>query len=952
MNKSYKSIWCQKTGTYVAASEAAKSGARKIKSTAALLAISASILAAEETKAGSLDGGTATGSNGSIAIGTRAEASGTGSIALGNPGSFHAMAVASGTDSMALGNGSTASGQASTAVGADAKATASMTSAFGPNAQATGVLSTALGAYSVASGYNSVALGAQSTATRANTVAIGNADTQRVITHMAGGSLDTDGANVGQLRGIAAGLGGGAAVNPTGTIAAPVYNVAGADRSNVGAALSALDAATVQFNGAEGAANLQNKKMVNVAAGTVSSGSTEAVNGAQLNATNTTIENLTSQINNGTTGLVQQNATTKAITVAKDKAGTQVDLTGTAGARQLRGVANGTVAAGSLHAVNGGQLHGVSSSVATALGGGAAVNGNGTVSAPTYTVGGTTVNNVGSAITNLDGRVTTVDNRVTNVEGSVTNLTNNINNGTTGLVQQDATTKAITVAKDKDGTQVDLTGTAGARQLRGVANGTVAAGSLHAVNGGQLHGVSSSVASALGGGATVNSDGSVSAPTYAVGGNTFNNVGGALTNLDGRVTTIDGRVTNVEGDVTNLANTINNGMAGLVKQDATTKAITVAKDKDGSLVDLTGTAGARQLRGVANGTVAAGSLFAVNGGQLHGVSSSIATALGGGAGVNGDGSISGPTYTVGGTTVNNVGGAITNLDNRVTNVEGSMTQITNNINNGTIGLVKQDAATGHINVATDKGGKVVNVAGTEGTRQLTGVADGLIGAGSTDAVNGSQIFSLTQQLAKGGGTSHHFQADGKSDGSDAAIVRSESRGVAIGSYGEASGNAAVAVGADAKASADNSVALGAGSIADRADTVSVGNADAERQIVNVAAGTQDTDAVNVGQMRSYASQGNSQTLNQANTYTDRQVGAVRRDAHAGTASAMAMAGLPQSVQPGKGMAALGASAYSGESAIALGVSKMSSSGKWVYKAIVSSNTRGNYGSTVSAGFHW
>src|SRR3546814_9817733 len=47
---------------------------------------------------------------------------------------------------------------------------------------------------------------------------------------------------------------------------------------------------------------------------------------------------------------------------------------------------------------------------------------------------------------------------------------------------------------------------------------------------------------------------------------------------------------------------------------------------------------------------------------------------------------------------------------------------------------------------------------------------------------------------------------------------------------------------------DNSVALGNGSVADRANTVSVGAAGQERQIVNVAAGTSDTDAVNVAQL--------------------------------------------------------------------------------------------------------
>jgi len=42
--------------------------------------------------------------------------------------------------------------------------------------------------------------------------------------------------------------------------------------------------------------------------------------------------------------------------------------------------------------------------------------------------------------------------------------------------------------------------------------------------------------------------------------------------------------------------------------------------------------------------------------------------------------------------------------------------------------------------------------------------------------------------------------------------------------------------------------LGAGSVANRANTVSVGSAGNERQITNVAAGTQDTDAVNVAQL--------------------------------------------------------------------------------------------------------
>ena len=66
------------------------------------------------------------------------------------------------------------------------------------------------------------------------------------------------------------------------------------------------------------------------------------------------------------------------------------------------------------------------------------------------------------------------------------------------------------------------------------------------------------------------------------------------------------------------------------------------------------------------------------------------------------------------------------------------------------------------------------------------------------------------------------------------------------------------------ASGNNSVALGDGSVATRANTVSVGSTGNERQVTNVAAGTADTDAANVGQVRSTA----TQTLGSANAYTD------------------------------------------------------------------------------------
>ncbi|MFL9893803.1 hypothetical protein P0D70_22925 [Paraburkholderia sp. RL17-381-BIF-C] len=118
------------------------------------------------------------------------------------------------------------------------------------------------------------------------------------------------------------------------------------------------------------------RTITNVAAGRLSATSTDAVNGSELFATNqqvtqntTDITNLTNNMNNGSVGLVQQDATSRTITVAKGTDGALVDFAGTAGARQLTGVAAGAVTATSVDAVNGAQLYGVSQSVADAIGG-------------------------------------------------------------------------------------------------------------------------------------------------------------------------------------------------------------------------------------------------------------------------------------------------------------------------------------------------------------------------------------------------------------------------------------------------------------------------------------------------------------------------------------------------------------------------------------------------------
>ena len=79
-------------------------------------------------------------------------------------------------------------------------------------------------------------------------------------------------------------------------------------------------------------------------------------------------------------------------------------------------------------------------------------------------------------------------------------------------------------------------------------------------------------------------------------------------------------------------------------------------------------------------------------------------------------------------------------------------------------------------------------------------------------------------------------------------ISDRSNVISFGHQNTISASNAVAIGNGASVSVEGGVALGVGSVADRANAVSVGSKGAERQIINVAAGTADTDAVNVSQL--------------------------------------------------------------------------------------------------------
>ncbi|WP_108627528.1 YadA-like family protein [Achromobacter pulmonis] len=273
---------------------------------------------------------------------------------------------------------------------------------------------------------------------------------------------------------------------------------------------------------------------------------------------------------------------------------------------------------------------------------------------------------------------------------------------------------------------------------------------------------------------------------------------------------------------------------------------------------------------------------------------------------------------------------VENIDVRVSNVENKFVETFSSLDNGSR-YFKADGTNTDADKATVQTG-------------TSGVASGSNAAvsGKNGVAIGSNAVSAAEETVAVGAGATASASGATATGSGARA--SGKRSSAVGQKASASGNNSVAVGAGAKASNTNSVALGADSATDRDNSVSVGYAGGERQITNMAAGTAPTDGVNVSQL--------NDTKNDIVNYTNGKLRNLRNDANAGTASAMAMAALPQATLPGKGMFALGGGTYGGQSSLAVGISSMSESGKWVVKANATTNTRGNVGAAVGVGFHW
>ena len=554
-------------------------------------------------------------------------------------------------------------------------------------------------------------------------------------------------------------------------------------------------------------------KITNVKAGDLTAGSTDAVNGSQLKTTNDNVSTNTTNITN----LTDSVGDLKDDSLLWNKAaGAFSAAHGTEATSKITNLLAGKISSNSTDAINGSQLYGVADSFTSYLGGGADISDTGVLSGPTYTIGGTDYTNVGDALAAINTSFSTSlgDALLWDATAGKFSAKHGINN-------------APSVITD-------------------VANGAVSSTSSDAINGSQLYGVSDYIADALGGNAVVNTDGSITTPTYAIAGGSYNNVGDALEAID---TTLD--------DALLWDETANGGNGAF--------SAAHGKDKTASVIT-----------NVANGAVSATSSDAINGSQLYSTNKYIADALGGDAEVNADGTITAPTYTIANTDYNNVGEALDALDNNAllwdedagaynASHDGNASKITN-VAAGDLSTTSTDAVNGSqlnaTNILVTQNSQMINQ--LAGNTSETYIEDN--GAGINYVRTNDTGLTFTDASAAGiGSTAVGYNTVAKGDSS-----------VAMGYNSFAKGDSSVAIGQGSYSGVDTGIALGSSSVSSRVivkgsrntsvseegvvigyDTtdgellgaLSIGDDGKYRQIINVADGSEAHDAVTVRQLQ-------------------------------------------------------------------------------------------------------
>ncbi len=609
--------------------------------------------------------------------------------------------------------------------------------------------------------------------------------------------------------------------------------------------------------------------------------------------------------------------------------------TGTA--TTLRNLGPGQVSATSSEAINGAQLFAANQAVATHLGGGAAVNASGVLTAPTYSI-----NNVAANGTVSKGSYNDVGTAFDAVSNSLANVADQ-----TGEIDK------LAVKYDVDGSgnvlnSVTLTGTGtGAVKITNVAAGSILAGSSDAITGDQLFSTNSTIANYFGGTTTYNGTTNVwTAPKFSISSiatdgtftsGDYNNVTAAFTAVDGSLKVLNQRITNGGGGSAYLA------------VNSTAAAATAAGAEAVAVGPQASAAGANSV--------------AVGNGASSSAGNSVALGAGSVASV---GAQSGYTGAYGQTGASNSAGEVsvgsTGSERKITHVaDGSDDHDATNVGqlkNGVNYAIDQSKS-----YTDQKIQNITNVAGSFRANNTNNLADPSASGANSAAGGAGSTAAGANSTALGNGS--QAQAD-NSVALGAGSVANRANTVSVGAAGAERQVVNVADGSQAtdavnvrqlQASQQGTIRYDTTTNgATNYNSVTLGSTSSGPTTVrNVAAGTAGTDAVNVDQLKS----GMAQTLDWSKAYTDERMGGFERDlrktdnrASAGIASAMATAALPQPSEAGRSMASVAAGSYNGESGVAVGISGVSEGGRWIYKFSGSTNSRGEAGVAVGAGIQW
>ena len=249
-------------------------------------------------------------------------------------------------------------------------------------------------------------------------------------------------------------------------------------------------------------------------------------------------------------------------------------------------------------------------------------------------------------------------------------------------------------------------------------------------------------------------------------------------------------------------------------------------------------------------------------------------------------------------------------------------------------------------------GRTVTI--TPHTRQIINVGAGEISATSTDAINGSQLYMVADQVGKNKTRIDNIRVRT----SDVKVKAGDNINVQE-AYDDANQVKTYTVSTAKDIKAD-SYTINNSNIKIDQNGINAGN----KKVINVANGENDNDAVNVSQLNKVKNDVANNTKNIAtNTQNianntkaintlNKKVHDVDRKSRAGIAGVAAIASAPSARKDGKSMVSTGVAHHRGESAIAIKASRNSDNGHWSSNVNGAADTRGQWTVGAGVGYEW